>query len=278
MPPSASSKRPCRRRDGAGEGALFVAEQLALDERRRQRRAVDPDQRARVPAAAFVQRPGEQLLAGAGRSQQQHARVRRRDLRQPRQRQPQRRALADDVVEVVIGLDLFFQVDVVGLEPGVQLLDHRDVGAQRRLLPAALQRAARISRQQLQALDQQSRPASRQPAAVDHERADGRGRRSRPARRESNAHRSARLGAAGDRLPRQVLRPRDRHQLAAPQAVDQPVFRLAATRRAPPWPSRWPNTRASPRPTRRIRAAGTGRRGSRRRSPRGPRPSPRPAR
>ena len=125
-------------RHGAGESALLVAEQLALDQRRRQRRAVDADQRARMPAAALVQRPREQLLAGAGRAEQQHARIRRRDLRQPRQREPQRRAFADDVVEVVIALDLLLQIDVVGLEPRVQLFDHRDVGPKRALVPPPL--------------------------------------------------------------------------------------------------------------------------------------------
>ena len=44
VPPSATSKRP-RFADGPGEGALLVAEQLALDERRRHGRAVDGDER-----------------------------------------------------------------------------------------------------------------------------------------------------------------------------------------------------------------------------------------
>ena len=124
VPPSASSKRPCRSATAPVKAPFLVAEQLAFDERRRQRGAVDPHQRARMPAAALVQRPGEQFLAGSGRAEQQHVRVRRRDLRQPRQREPQRRAFADDVVEVVIALDLLFQIHVVGLEPGVQLFDH----------------------------------------------------------------------------------------------------------------------------------------------------------
>ena len=72
VPPSASSKRPGLRRDGAGERALFVPEQLALDERRRQRRAVDAHERARVAAAAFVERARKQFLAGAGRPGEQH--------------------------------------------------------------------------------------------------------------------------------------------------------------------------------------------------------------
>ena len=41
MPPSASSKRPLRWATAPGERALLVAEQLALDERRRQRGAVE---------------------------------------------------------------------------------------------------------------------------------------------------------------------------------------------------------------------------------------------
>ena len=127
---------------GAGERAFLMAEQLAFDERRRKRGAVDPHQRARMPPAPFVQRPGEQFLAGSGRAQQQHARVRWRDLSQPRQRESKRRTLADDVVEVVIALDLLFQIHVVRLEPGVQPLDHGDVGSKRVLVAPALQRGA----------------------------------------------------------------------------------------------------------------------------------------
>ena len=48
MPPSASSKRPSLRAGRAGERALLVAEQLGLEQRLRQRRAVDRDERARL--------------------------------------------------------------------------------------------------------------------------------------------------------------------------------------------------------------------------------------
>ena len=50
----------------AGEGAALVAEQLALDQRRRQRGAVDDDERRVAARAAPVDRAREQLLAGAG--------------------------------------------------------------------------------------------------------------------------------------------------------------------------------------------------------------------
>src|ERR1051325_8685384 len=47
---------------GAGEGAARVSEQLALDERRRQRRTVDNHERVGSTRTAGVNRAGEQLL------------------------------------------------------------------------------------------------------------------------------------------------------------------------------------------------------------------------
>jgi hypothetical protein len=84
---------------GAGECTSLVAEQFALDERRGKRGAVDADERACLPPAPLVQRSCEELLPGSGRTEEQHARARRRDLVQPGQRQLERRAFADDVVE-----------------------------------------------------------------------------------------------------------------------------------------------------------------------------------
>ena len=67
-------------RERAGERALLAAEQLALDQRRRDRRAVDADHRPAAPRAALVDLRGEQLLAGAGLAEQQHRRIGGRDL------------------------------------------------------------------------------------------------------------------------------------------------------------------------------------------------------
>ena len=89
------------RRDGAGERAFLVAEQLALDQGGGNGRAVDAHERAAAPRAALVQRAREQLLAGAGFAEQQHRRVGRRHLRHPREHLADGAALADDVVEVV---------------------------------------------------------------------------------------------------------------------------------------------------------------------------------
>ena len=49
----------------AGEGALLVTEDLALEQRLRNRRAVDGDERERRPRAQLVDRLRDELLAGA---------------------------------------------------------------------------------------------------------------------------------------------------------------------------------------------------------------------
>jgi hypothetical protein len=51
---------------GAGEGALAVSEQLALDERLGQAAAVDGDERLISPRTEVVDRTGDQLFTGAG--------------------------------------------------------------------------------------------------------------------------------------------------------------------------------------------------------------------
>src|SRR5204863_1195424 len=62
-------------RVGAREAALLVAEELALDQRRRNGAAVDAQERPRASAAQEVDRLGRQLLAGAALPGQQHARL-----------------------------------------------------------------------------------------------------------------------------------------------------------------------------------------------------------
>ena len=62
----------------AGEGALDVAEELALEQFARDRRAVDPDQRPVAAAARLVDGARDQFLAGAGFAGDQHAGVGRR--------------------------------------------------------------------------------------------------------------------------------------------------------------------------------------------------------
>ena len=62
-------------RDGAGEGAPLVAEELALDERVDERGRVDRDERAVAPVAPGVEGPGGELLARAALAREEDARL-----------------------------------------------------------------------------------------------------------------------------------------------------------------------------------------------------------
>ncbi len=66
--------------DRAGEGALGVAEELALEQRVGERGAVDGDEGSLAPVRGVVDRAGDQLLAGPGLAADQHAGVARGDL------------------------------------------------------------------------------------------------------------------------------------------------------------------------------------------------------
>ena len=64
--------------DGAGEGALLVAEELALDQPLGDRGAVDRDQRPGGAPAVRVDRAGDELLAGPALAGDEHGGVGRR--------------------------------------------------------------------------------------------------------------------------------------------------------------------------------------------------------
>ena len=72
MPPSACSTLPRRLLDRAGERALLVAEQLALEQLLGNGGAVDRDEIAVRARALRVDGAREQLLAGAALAQHQH--------------------------------------------------------------------------------------------------------------------------------------------------------------------------------------------------------------
>ena len=128
MPPIGQLEAADPSGDRAREGPLLVAEQLALDEPGGQGRAVDLDERL-VPAPAVrVDGPREQLLARAGLAADEHGGVGRCHAADLVQHRVQRRAPADDLVEVVDRLDLLLQVLILLLEPGFFLLGEHAIG------------------------------------------------------------------------------------------------------------------------------------------------------
>ena len=80
-----------------GERALLAAEQLALDQRRRQRGAVDADEPGIAPGTLAVDRLSGQALPRAGLAEEQHRGVRRRDLLQAEPHVPEGIASADEI-------------------------------------------------------------------------------------------------------------------------------------------------------------------------------------
>ena len=85
VPPCASSNAPGVARVRAGEGALLVAEQLALDQGRRDRAAVHHHKRPLAARAELVERVGQQLLARAALAGDEHGGVGARHLRARRE-------------------------------------------------------------------------------------------------------------------------------------------------------------------------------------------------
>ena len=123
MPPSASSNRPARSRSAPVNGPAGVAEELALVQLARHRRAVHLDQRPCRSAAPPVHLAGDQLLARAALAEDEDGRVgRRHQVDLPGDRL-QRRAAADQLAEGPGPRHLLAQVLVLQLEPPRQLLD-----------------------------------------------------------------------------------------------------------------------------------------------------------
>ena len=74
-PPSASRKRPFRSRSAPGERAAHVAEELALEEVRRDRAAVDADEGLLRARARVVDGVGDHLLARPALARDEHGDV-----------------------------------------------------------------------------------------------------------------------------------------------------------------------------------------------------------
>ena len=137
-----------------------------------QRGAIDPNEGTRSPAAAFVNGPGEELLARAGFAQQEHRAVQWRYLGKAFQRHPHHGALADDLVEIVKGLDLFLQEHVVGREPAVEPLDLGEAVAKGGFLARPLKGRPDDFRDEPGAILRRRQPLTRSLDAADDQRAN----------------------------------------------------------------------------------------------------------
>ncbi len=117
MPPFGRFEFALAARDGAGERALLVAEQLALDQLARERRAIHRDERLARARTSKMNRARDQLLAGARFAANQNRHVGRRDL-VDRLEHAHHRARSPDHVLEHAGLEphLLEQLVVLALE------------------------------------------------------------------------------------------------------------------------------------------------------------------
>src|SRR5262249_33600832 len=99
-----------------GERAFLVAEQLALEEILGDRAAVDRHEWVILAAASGVHRAGDELLAHAALSLDQHRRLEVGDLGDGAEDLRHRRALREDRLELALLLDLLLQRPVLPAE------------------------------------------------------------------------------------------------------------------------------------------------------------------
>ena len=109
MPRSASSKQPCRAVGGAGERALLVTEDLALEQRLGNRGAVDRDERKRRARTELMDRLRHELLARARFAGDEHRRLGRRRLLDHLIDLPHLRTVADERAERAVLAELASQ-------------------------------------------------------------------------------------------------------------------------------------------------------------------------
>src|SRR5258708_7220779 len=114
-------KAPHSLADGAREGPLFMAEKLAFQQACGNRGAIQLHESIRFARAEIVHGAGNQFLARARVSIDQHSGVSRRDRLNFPQNKLQSLAVSDDVLEVKFTADLGFQIDVLSHKPVFEL-------------------------------------------------------------------------------------------------------------------------------------------------------------
>src|SRR5262245_43117319 len=107
----------------ASKGALFVAEQLAFQEPRRDGRAVELDESPVPPGTQVVKGASDQLLSSTRLAADEHRRTSRCNNLDLLQHPAQRGALANDLREVVFGASLLYQVEIFLGQPIFQVGD-----------------------------------------------------------------------------------------------------------------------------------------------------------
>ncbi len=124
-------------RQRAGEGALLPAEQLALDERARNRRAVDAHHDAAAPRALLVNLRRDEFLAGTRFAEEQHRRVSGRDLARLFEHALDGVTLSDDEAPAKTLVNLLAEVLILRLQLVTGAHWPKDVDRRRRGLIAA---------------------------------------------------------------------------------------------------------------------------------------------
>src|SRR6202008_3793794 len=109
--------------DGAGKGALLVAEQLALQQPGGDSRTIQLDERAAPARAQVVQGPSDELLARAAFAPNEYGGAGGGDRLRFLENAVEGGAIPDDLPEVVLGSDLPLQVGVLLGELVLQRLE-----------------------------------------------------------------------------------------------------------------------------------------------------------
>ena len=100
-------------RNGAGECAPFMTEQLAFQKPRRDRGTVHLYQGTLAARAEMMNRAGDQFFSRAGFTLNQYRRIGRRDGLELIENFFQRRTVADNLFEVVFAADLILQIELL---------------------------------------------------------------------------------------------------------------------------------------------------------------------
>src|ERR1700732_2100639 len=102
----------------SGEGTLFMPEQFALHQSRRNGRTVQADESSRTSRAPIMNGPGDQFLARTSFAVQKHSGTGRRHDGYLIQHLADTGTLADYILKVVLGLYFCFEIEPLFFQAG----------------------------------------------------------------------------------------------------------------------------------------------------------------